>query len=248
MFPLWDDVPSRGIPVINFAIIALCAIAFLVELAASDDADTIVREYGMIPLRLSHPAQESVVVEGRNSEGQRVRGELSLQSPIPAWLTVVTSMFLHGGWMHLIGNMWFLYIFGDNVEDRLGHIGYVIFYLLCGVIAALIHALSAPSSYVPTVGASGAIAGVMGSYLLLYPRARVMTLLPFGIFSRIVPVPAVYFLSFWFLLQVVSGVADQPGMGGVAWWAHIGGFAAGLGMTWLVRTAGFMRPEFEQVV
>jgi rhomboid family protein len=243
MFPLWDDVPAQRVPVVNYAIIAFCVLAFLMQLGAPDDDESIVREFGMIPVRLTHPEEKRALLQGRDSEGHLVREEISLESPVSPWLTLLTSMFLHGGLMHLVGNMWFLFIFGDNVEDRFGHINYLVMYLLAGIAAGVMHVVSAPVSVVPTVGASGAIAGVMGAYLLLYPHARVMSLIPLGVFTRIVPVPAVFFLGFWFLIQVISGFADNGGQGGgVAWWAHVGGFATGLGATFLLRNAGWLTP------
>jgi membrane associated rhomboid family serine protease len=153
-------------------------------------------------------------------------------------------MFLHGSWLHLIGNVWVLFIFGDNVEDRLGRIRYLLFYLLSGAAASAAHLFSAPESPVPTVGASGAIAGVMGGYLLLYPHARVLALLPIGFFLYMTVLPAAVFLLLWFGLQVLQGMiaSDQDGMGGVAWWAHIGGFAVGLVAMALLRLLGALRP------
>jgi membrane associated rhomboid family serine protease len=136
-------------------------------------------------------------------------------------------MFLHGGWLHLIGNMWFLWIFGNNVEDSMGHIRFLLFYLICGAVAALAHVLSAPGSGIPTVGASGAISGVMGAYLLLYPRVRIYTLFIIIFFIRVIPVPAFVILLYWFAIQVLSGMSSMAGAG-VAFWAHIGGFVAGV--------------------
>lgn len=242
MFPLWDDVPAQRVPYVNYAIIVLCALAFLGQLQSANDEDS-VREFGMIPLRVTHPDQKSATIVGRDERGQVLQEEINLESSVPGWMTLLTSMFLHGGWMHLIGNMWFLYIFGDNIEDRYGHIPYLLMYLLCGLAAGVLHIVSAPDSAVPTVGASGAIAGIMGAYLLLYPRARVMALVPLGFIMRIMPVPAVLFLGFWFLIQVVSGIAEHPGMGGVAWWAHVGGFGAGAISTVIMRQAGWLQPE-----
>jgi membrane associated rhomboid family serine protease len=147
-----------------------------------------------------------------------------------AWLTVLTSMFLHGGWLHILGNMLYLWIFGDNVEDRLGHVRFAAFYLFCGAAAALAHVYINPGSKVPTIGASGAIAGVMGAYFVLYPRSRVLALIPLFIIWEIVEVPAIFFLGLWFLMQFFAGVgsiSDSPDSGGVAFWAHIAGFAAG---------------------
>jgi membrane associated rhomboid family serine protease len=142
--------------------------------------------------------------------------------------TVITSMFLHAGWLHVLGNMLYLYIFGDNVEDRMGHGRYLLFYLLCGICAAAAQLWAAPAARIPMVGASGAIAGVMGAYFCLYPRARIVMLIFLFIFIDFVEVPAFFFLAFWFLLQFMSGALSASAQGGVAWWAHIGGFAGGI--------------------
>jgi membrane associated rhomboid family serine protease len=151
----------------------------------------------------------------------------------------VTSLFLHGGWLHVGGNMLYLWIFGDNVEDRLGHVRFLIFYLVCGVAASLVHVLANPASTVPTIGASGAIAGVLGAYFLLYPKSRVLTLVPLGFYLQVVQLPAFFLLGFWFLLQFIVGAvslgARNAGGAGVAWWAHVGGFAAGAGLQFVLR-------------
>jgi hypothetical protein len=143
-------------------------------------------------------------------------------------LPFLTSMFLHGGILHILGNMWFLYIFGDNIEDRIGHFRYLIFYLLCGVVAGLVHLLASWGSKIPTIGASGAIAGVMGGYVVLFPHARVLTLIPIFFFFQFFEIPAFVFLGYWLLIQIVSASLRGSDVGGVAWWAHIGGFLAGL--------------------
>jgi membrane associated rhomboid family serine protease len=151
---------------------------------------------------------------------------------------IFLSMFLHGGWMHLLGNMLYLWIFGDNVEDRLGHGKFIVFYLLCGVAATLAHAYTNPGSTIPTIGASGAISGVLGAYLVMFPRARVLTLIPLGFFIRITELPALVVLGLWFVLQLISGagaLANQAQAGGVAWWAHIGGFVVGAVIGMLFR-------------
>jgi membrane associated rhomboid family serine protease len=139
-------------------------------------------------------------------------------------------MFLHGGWFHLGGNMLYLWIFGDNIEDRMGHVGFLIFYVISGIAAVMTHILLDPNSSVPLVGASGAIAGVLGAYLVLFPRARILSLIPFGFFSRFVHVPAIYFLPIWFVLQLISGLGSMVAgqAEGIAWWAHVGGFVAGM--------------------
>ncbi|HEY5790492.1 MAG TPA: rhomboid family intramembrane serine protease [Gammaproteobacteria bacterium] len=147
---------------------------------------------------------------------------------IPAEVTVLTSMFMHGGWLHLLGNLLYLWIFGNNVEDRFGHLRFLLFYLLCGIAAALAQALSAPGSEVPMVGASGAISGVLGAYLLLWPRARILVLVPLGIIFWTLRLPALVVLGLWFALQLVSSLATDPGQGGVAFLAHVGGFVAGM--------------------
>lgn len=242
MFPLWDDVPAQRFPAVNTLLIISCVIVFLMQTLSPGDGEQIIREFGMVPVRVTDPDKKSAVLEGRDETGRWVRMELPLTSPVPAWVTLLTSMFLHGGWMHLIGNMWFLYIFGDNVEDRYGHARYLMMYLASGIAAAVLHILSTPASPIPTVGASGAIGGVMGAYLFLYPHARVMTLLFLGIFSRLVLIPAIFFLGFWFVIQIVSGLADHMGTGGVAWWAHVGGFGTGLGVTFLMQSAGLLNP------
>jgi membrane associated rhomboid family serine protease len=144
------------------------------------------------------------------------------------WETLLTSMFMHGGWLHLIGNMWFLWLFGNNIEDSMGHLRFLVFYLLCGLVGAATHLLTATGSMVPTVGASGAISGIMGAYLILYPRIKIETLFILFIFIRIIPIPAWFVLGQWFALQLLSGYLTPSMGGGVAFWAHVGGFVAGL--------------------
>ena len=243
MLPLWDDVPAQRIPVVNYAIIIACILAFAVQLQAPNDGEQLVREFGLIPLRVTNPNAKSAVVTGQDEQGRRVRQEFSLESPIAPLATLFSSMFLHGGLMHIVGNLWFLFIFGDNVEDRFGHLGYLLVYLASGLAAGVLHILAAPNSPIPTIGASGAIAGVMGSYLWLYPHARVMTLIPLGPFLRITPVPAALFLVFWFAVQVLSGLQVSAAMGGVAWWAHVGGFVAGLSTTAILNRMGKLLPS-----
>ena len=200
MFPLRDVIPSRTTPYITITIIGLNVLAWLFELTLPE---------GVLPVFLQ--------VYGV------VPGELHMP-------TLITSMFLHGGWMHIISNMWYLWIFGDNVEDRLGHGRFLVFYLLCGIIAALGQVAMDPSSTIPTVGASGAIAGVMGAYIVLYPRSRVLTLVPIIFYIEIIELPAVLLLGFWFLLQLfsVGAVSATSNTGGVAFAAHIAGFVVGV--------------------
>lgn len=208
MFPLRDNVPARHYPITNVALIWLNIGVFLYELSLGPKVEAFLYRYGTVPQEL-------------------LRGEAPW-----GWLSLFTAMFLHGGWGHLIGNMWFLWIFGDNVEDRMGGRRYLLFYLLCGVVANLVHVFMNPHSSVPAVGASGAISGVLGAYFLLFPWARVVTFIPLWLFFfDVVEIPAFFFLGVWFLFQFFSGVVMLPlahvVQGGVAWWAHVGGFVAG---------------------
>ncbi|MBB3204503.1 hypothetical protein FHS27_000267 [Rhodopirellula rubra] len=235
MIPLRDDIPSRRTPVVNYIVIALCSLAFMAQQTAPDHGEGIISAFAMVPLRLSDPDAVPVIETQRQVQTPRgievvnVRQELG-PSPVPPWVTLITCMFLHGGWMHFIGNMWFLYIFGDNVEDRIGHVGFAALYLGTGILAGLSHYITQSSSPVPTIGASGAIAGVMGAYAFLYPHARVLTILPLIIIFTTIVVPAPVFLGIWFAMQVFSGLGSltNGAVDGVAWWAHAGGFAAGM--------------------
>jgi len=216
MFPLRDHNPSERTPYVLYALIALNVAAFLLQLPYAGSERAMLafwRDWALIP---------ATVVQGGE-----VRG-------------ILTSMFLHAGLMHLAGNMLFLWIFGDNLEDQLGHLGFLLFYLATGIAAALAHVAAAPGSLVPTVGASGAIGGVMGGYLLLFPRARVDILLIFVIFFRVITIPAWIMLGLWFGLQIFSGLGTPTEGGGIAYWAHAGGFLAGLILAlpaWLRRGA-----------
>jgi membrane associated rhomboid family serine protease len=210
MIPLRDTIRSRRFPVVNTVLIALNVIVFLGESRMGSPALTgLVYSFGLVP-------------DGFWSD-----------SPL-RWVTLITSTFLHGSWFHLISNMLALYIFGDNVEDRLGHARYLIFYMLGGLVSGTAHVLAYPASQVPTVGASGAIATLLGAYLVLYPRARVITFIPILFFWRLVNIPAPIYLGLWFLMQLFNGTlalaASTFQGGGVAWWAHIGGFVAGLAL------------------
>ena len=209
LIPLKDENPLRwiGFPYVTVALIAACVLAFLWELSLGPAQDRIIYALGAIPAVVTG---ERVLPPG-----------LAL---VPAELTLVTSMFLHGGWLHLGGNMLFLWIFGDNVEDAMGHVRFLVFYLICGVAAALAHVYFNPGSEIPTVGASGAISGVLGAYVVLHPRVQVLTL-----FLRFfITLPAFVVLGLWFGLQGLSALMDTAGeAGGVAWWAHIGGFVVG---------------------
>ncbi|MBN2384489.1 rhomboid family intramembrane serine protease [bacterium] len=215
MIPLKDTIPSQTYPFVNYFLISANCIVFLFELALGPELEQFIQHFGVIPgafTRAYHPEPDLV-------------GYLSV-----AVLPLFSSLFLHGGWFHLIGNMLFLYIFGDNVEDRLGHFKYLVFYLLCGVLASLGHVVMNLDSLVPTIGASGAIAGVLGAYVVLYPWARVRTLIFIFIFFDIIEIPAIFFIVIWFMMQVLSGFGSimSASSGGVAWFAHIGGFLAGL--------------------
>ncbi len=215
MIPLRDTNPSSSFPLVTVSIIVVNTLVFLYETGLGRALDRFILVYGFVPAVYFHVSH----VEPWN---------------LPArFVPMVSSMFLHGGWMHLIGNMWTLWIFGDNVEDRLGKGRYLLYYFVCGVVACYVHYLTGPRSGVPVVGASGAIAGVMGGYLILFPRARIVTLVPIFIFLQIITVPAVFFLAFWFLLQLLNGTVASAASfgGGVAWWAHVGGFTAGALMT-----------------
>jgi len=213
MIPLKDTIPSRTVPFINYTIILINLLCFLYQLSLGPHLEKFLYAWGFVPAQFFAPLSI---------------GHLHLSQRI---LPLFTSMFLHGGWLHFLGNMLYLYIFGDNVEDRLGHARYLLFYLLCGVLAASAHLITNHDSRLPTIGASGAIAGVMGAYFFLYPYARVVTLIFIVFFFDIVEIPAFFFLAFWFIFQFLSGtiIATRDAMsGGVAWWAHIGGFLAGI--------------------
>ncbi|MDB5306543.1 MAG: Rhomboid family protein [Gemmataceae bacterium] len=206
MIPIKDTVQSRGVPAATWTIILLNGLVFFYELSLPpDQLGMLLTELGMVPARLG--------------------------SDPNAYWTLLTCMFLHGGWTHVVGNMWALYLFGDNVEDRMGSARFLLFYLLCGLIASLTHYAAAPSSPVPTVGASGAIAGVLGAYFVLFPTARVITLVPVFLIPFLFEIPAVVYLGFWFVSQLLSGtlsLVNPHSYQGVAWWAHVGGFAAGI--------------------
>ena len=211
MIPLRDVIPSRTTPYITVTIIVLNGLAWFYELAVPEDLlPVFLQTYGVVPASFSAP-------------------------------TLVTSMFLHGSWSHVIGNMWFLWIFGDNIEDRLGHGRFVVFYLFCGIGAAAGHIMMEPYSMLPTIGASGAIAGVMGAYFVLYPHSRVLTLVPLFIYWEIVELPAIFLLGFWFLMQLLGAgigtITPTSGAesGGIAFMAHIAGFALGAVIVFVFR-------------
>lgn len=255
MIPLRDNIPSRTTPVVNYTMIGLCALVFLGQLRdESDGRAELVEQYGMIPVRVFHP-DEPILIEEQVQVGMQVQVQSReiARPPFTPWLTLLTCIFLHGGWMHFLGNVWVLYIFGDNVEDRIGHLGYFLFYVFCGLMASGAHLAFNAGSSIPTIGASGAIAGVMGAYFVLYPHARVMTLVPIIYLIQIIELPAPVFLGIWFLLQMFQGTIATIGSitsglptGGVAWWAHIGGFAAGAAIAYALRAVGETRPAVEE--
>ena len=210
MFPLRDSEASQTTPFVTIALIAVNLLAFFYELSLDDfSLHYFLSHWGTVPRELSYSS-------------------------------LITSMFLHGGWMHVLGNMWFLWIFGDNIEDILGHGQYIVFYLLCGIAGGLLHVLFNPGSNLPAIGASGAISGVMGAYLVSFPRSRIHTLIFFVVFMTTVEVPAIFMIGFWFAIQLFSGVghfasADAQ-QGGTAWFAHVGGFVAGVLLIKLMPT------------
>jgi membrane associated rhomboid family serine protease len=211
MIPLRDTAKSKSFPVVNSILIGVCGLLFLYQVSLGDRQPSFLLRYAVIPGAVS-----STLFAGHYA--------------LHPLVTLVTAMFLHGGVLHLIGNMLYLFIFGDNVEDRLGHGGYLAFYLLAGIGASLVQVWSGPHSAVPVIGASGAIAGVLGASFLLFPRARILTMIPLFVYFPVVELSAFFFLGFWFLMQFLqawwSGGADAA-EGGVAWWAHAGGFVAG---------------------
>jgi membrane associated rhomboid family serine protease len=223
MFPLRDTIPSRRAPVVLWLLIVANALVFLYELQLGEPGlEKTLQRYAIVPVRLD------LTPHG------------FLADPA-SFATLVTSMFLHGGWLHVLGNLWTLGIFGDNVEDRMGKLRFLVFYLVCGVLAGAVHVYFNPGSAVPTIGASGAISGVMGAYFVMYPRARVITLIPLLFYPLFVELPAFVFLGVWFSAQLLSGTAALSAAeeaGGIAFLAHVGGFVAGVLLHWL-----FLRPQ-----
>ncbi len=204
MLPLKDDIASKTRPFVTYAILLINILVFIFELSLGPSLNIFIKNFGATPYYIFHP------------------------SSVLSYSSLLTSMFIHAGFMHIFGNMLFLWIFADNVEDQLGHTRFAGFYLLCGIVGTLLHAITSPSSLVPMVGASGAISGVLGAYILLFPRAKILALIPFGFFLRIAYLPSYIFLGVWFLYQFLFGVSTIGAKGGVAYFAHIGGFIAGL--------------------
>ena len=214
MIPIRDTVPRQHFPVAVLALIVINILVFFRELALAEDiAEQFIYLFGLVPARYSHPAWAA-------------------EAGFPhSYFPFLSTMFLHGGWLHIIGNMWVLWIFGDNVEDRMGSVRFLVFYILCGLSAGAIHVLTNSASTVPAVGASGAIAGVMAAYFVLFPHARIVAMFPIFFYPLFFTVPAFLYLGFWFLTQFFSGtlaIATHREVGGIAWWAHIGGFASGI--------------------
>jgi len=213
MIPLRDTIPSRTFPYMTIMLIIINGVIFLFEMSLGKNLNDFINIFGVIPERYFNLAYISEV------------------SPVIRYLPFFSSIFLHGGWFHVLWNMWFLWIFGDNVEDHFGHFKFFLFYMFCGVIAGLAHTYMNPLSPVPTIGASGAIAGVMAVYIVLYPHSKVLTLIPIFFIFPIIHIPAYIFLGIWFLIQFLSGAASigvPQSYSGVAWWAHIGGFVIGM--------------------
>jgi len=206
MIPIRDEIRTKRIPYVNYALIAINIIVFMTMFVNPQKAEAIVMEHALIPAEVTQNFSLGVIKN------------------------FFTAMFMHAGWLHLVSNMLYLWIFGDNIEDRLGHLGYLLFYLGAGVFASILHVVFNVNSVVPTLGASGAIAGVLGAYLVFYPSSRVYTFIPFGFFMRLRPLPAVLVLGLWFVTQFFSGLGSMvsTAQGGVAYWAHIGGFVFGL--------------------
>ncbi|MDY6904552.1 MAG: rhomboid family intramembrane serine protease [Thermodesulfobacteriota bacterium] len=212
MLPIRDLNPSENYPVVNNTIIGICIVVFIIELSHGANMSRFLYNYGLVPARYTRP-------------------EIAAYFPLPLQVfSFISFMFLHGGFFHLIFNMWFLYVFGDNIEDDLGHGKYLLFYLLCGLASGVAQFMFYPTANVPTVGASGAIAGVMGAYLIRYPAAKVLTLVPLIFIPFFFEVPAFFFLGLWFLMQVLNATMTGAGGSGVAWWAHVGGFVAGIAL------------------
>ena len=210
MIPLRDINPSRNFPVVNTLLIAINVLVFLLQMSQGNGSDRFVYTYGLVPARYAIPHVSAYF------------------TPFQQVFSFLSFMFLHGGFLHLLGNMWSLYIFGDNIEDRLGPFRYLLFYLLCGLASGLSHLLLNMNSTIPTIGASGAISGVMGAYLVLHPRSRILTLIPILIFPWFVEIPAFFFIGFWFVMQLLNAAGSHGMGGGIAWWAHIGGFLFGI--------------------
>ena len=224
MIPIRDNIRPRRFLLVNNTLIGINVLVFLYQVALGPEAAMeFVFTFGVVPETITNI----------------LAGDLFTVGPAPLF-TLVSATFLHGGWLHLIGNMLYLWVFGDNIEDCLGSINYFVVYILMGVAATFSHIISAPLSPIPLIGASGAIAGVLGAYFILYPRARVVTLVPLGIFFTFLEIPAMLYLFFWFLLQLFNSVLAQVGDGAqmIAWWAHVGGFVSGVFVGIVIKKLG----------
>jgi len=234
LLPIGDDNQGRlTTPYVVYLIIAINALVFLLFQQAAPDRAEFTYAYSVVPYEITHNVDlvTPVRVQGGGVIPQ-------FPGPSPIWLTIFSSMFMHGGWMHILGNMLYLWIFGDNIEDNFGHAKFAVFYLICGVAASFSQIFVDPDSPIPSLGASGAIAGVLGAYLIMFPRNRVRTSLPLGFLWTTIELPAVVVLGFWIVIQIFSQYTSsvkQAGGGGVAYMAHIGGFAAGLLLCLLFR-------------
>jgi membrane associated rhomboid family serine protease len=210
MIPIRDTTPSRNYPVVNTAIIGINVLIFLWQLSQGPELNRLIYYYGLVPARYTVPRLAEYFTTGQQL------------------FSLLSFMFLHGGFLHLLGNMWSLYIFGDNVEDRLGPLRYLAFYLFCGIASGLSHLILNLYSNVPTIGASGAIAGVMGAYFILQPQSKILTLVPIFIIPLFVEIPAFFFIGIWFVLQFLNAAGSPATAAGIAWWAHVGGFVFGI--------------------
>ena len=231
MLPLKDNIPAKNFPYVNIGLILINSVFFIYQMSYGHEIDQLIFSLGFIPARFFAQQGENFL------------------SPT-GLLPVFSSMFLHANLIHLISNMWMLWIFGDNVEDCMGHGRYFLFFILCGIASVFAQAISNPQSALPMVGASGAISGVLGAYLLTYPHARILTLVPIVILFYIIELPAYFFLGFWFVIQLIQGSlyslnAPETVGGGVAWWAHVGGFAAGVLLLQVFRCKDWQRPEVQ---
>ncbi len=227
MIPKRDRNPSGTFPYVTIGIIIVNILIFLYELSLGSGLGEFIMKFGVVPLKVSYYSQVP---------------DLTF---INTFFPFISSMFLHGGFVHLIGNMWFLWIFGDNIEDKLGHFKFIAFYFLCGIIASSVHVFFNSQSNVPCVGGSGAIAGVLGAYMVTFPRARVVTIVPLFVFIQVMELPAIVVLGFWFVIQFFNGAASitaSASGAGVAWWAHIGGFAAGVIILYIIRIFSVRKP------
>lgn len=228
MFPLKDNISTKTFPYVNIGLIVINSVFFIYQMSYGAAVDQLIFTLGFIPARF-------IAQQGEN-----------FLNPV-GFIPVFSSMFLHANFVHLLSNMWMLWIFGDNVEDCMGHGRYFVFFLLCGIASVFAQAVSNPQSAIPMIGASGAISGVLGAYFLTYPQARILTLVPIVIFFYIIELPAFFFLGFWFVLQFIQGSlyslnSEQVAGGGVAWWAHVGGFAAGVLFLHVFRCKDWQRP------